>query len=132
VNGEFFGIRVERVQEIILAQERTSVPKADRVIRGLVNLRGQIVTAIDLRRVLGLPDLEDETNHVNLIVNFADGVDSLQVDAIGDVMEVSERKVEPPPPSMVGIDRKYVEGVCKLDGKLLLVLDVDRLTGRME
>ncbi|MCA9441218.1 MAG: chemotaxis protein CheW [Candidatus Omnitrophica bacterium] len=131
-NGEFFGIRVERVQEIILAQERTPVPKSDRIIRGLVNLRGQIVTAIDLRRVLGLPDLDDDQDHVNLILNFADGVDSLQVDEIGDVMEVSEQKIEPPPPSMTGIDKRFVEGVCKLDGKLLLILDVDRLTGRVD
>lgn len=132
VNGEFFGVQVSRVQEIILAQERTPVPKADRTIRGLVNLRGQIVTAIDLRRVLGLPDLPEDREHVNLIVNFADGVDSIQVDEIGDVMEVSEQKVEPPPPSMNGAARRFVDGVCKLDGRLLLILDVDRVTGRID
>jgi purine-binding chemotaxis protein CheW len=129
---EFFGVHVARVQEIIRPQQMTTVPTAELFIRGLINLRGQIVTAIDLRRTLGMPDVANTDEQMNLIINFTDGSDSLLVDRIGDVIEVDASKIDPPPSSMKGIDRKYVEGVCKLDRQLLAILDVDRVTGRVE
>lgn len=129
---EFFGVQVERVQEIIRPQDLTPVPIADKVIRGLINLRGQIVTAIDLRRAISMPDSEHLNEQMNLIVNFSDGADSLLVDRIGDVLEVSANRIEPPPLSMEAVDSKFIEGVCKLDQGLLLILDVDRVTGRVE
>jgi purine-binding chemotaxis protein CheW len=131
LHGEFYGIEVGRVQEILLSQRMTPVPSASPSIRGLINLRGQIVTAIDLRRVLGLPDPEDFTRQINVIIRFPDGADSLLVDKIGDVLEVAASKIEPPPPSLKSVDRKHVEGVCKLENTLLVILHVDRVTGRV-
>lgn len=132
LNDEFYGIQVERVQEILLAQERTPVPNAAASIHGLINLRGQIVTSFDLRTALGLPEREADKDPVNVIVKFPDGADSLLVDEIGDLLEVSASQVEPPPATMKGVERNFVEGVCKLDDTLLLILDVDRVTGRVE
>ncbi len=129
---EFFGIEVGRVQEIVRPQQMTPVPTAERIIRGLINLRGQIVTAIDLRRILGMGDTEKPNDQMNMIVRFPEGSDSLLVDQIGDVIEVAASHIDPPPSSMKGIDRRYVSGVCKLDKSLLVILDVDRLTGRVE
>jgi purine-binding chemotaxis protein CheW len=132
LDGEFFGIQVGRVQEILLAQQMTPVPNSSDEVVGLINLRGQIVTAIDLRKVLGLAAPEKIENQTNVIIRFQDGSDSLLVDRIGDVLEVAASKIEPPPSSMKGIDRKHVEGVCKLENTLLVLLDVDRVTGRTD
>ncbi len=132
LDGEFFGIEVGRVQEIVRPQQMTPVPTAEQTIRGLINLRGQIVTAIDLRRILGMGDTEKLNDQMNMIVRFPEGSDSLLVDRIGDVIEVAANHIDPPPSSMKGIDRRYVSGVCKLEKSLLVILDVDRLTGRLE
>jgi purine-binding chemotaxis protein CheW len=132
LNGEFFGIEVGRVQEIVRPQPMTPVPTAERTIRGLINLRGQIVTAIDLRCILGMSDTEKPNELMNMIVRFPEGSDSLLVDRIGDVIEVAADHIDTPPSSMKGIDRRFVSGICKLEKSLLVILDVDRLTGRLE
>src|SRR3954469_16736206 len=84
-----FGLDVLKVQEIIRYQEMTRVPLAPPVVRGLINLRGQIVTAIDLRRRLELHDRPADQFPVNVVVYTDDGAVSLLVDEIGDVMDVS-------------------------------------------
>lgn len=132
LDHELFGIEVGRVQEIVRPQQMTPVPTADRTIRGLINLRGQIVTAIDLRRILGMGDTGKPNDQMNMIIRFTEGSDSLLVDQIGDVIEVEATRIDPPPSSMKGIDRHFVSGVCKLEKSLLVILDVDRLTGRQE
>src|SRR5437868_11453098 len=96
VDGHYFGLDVLQVQEIIRFQEMTRVPLAPPVVRGLINLRGQIVTAIDLRRRLEMPDRLDDQFPVNVVVHTDDGAVSLLVDEIGDVLEVSEVLFERP------------------------------------
>lgn len=123
---QYFGLDVMRVQEIIRAQPMTKVPLAPSVIRGLINLRGQIVTAIDLRRRLGLPDRSNGHPPVNVVVQTDDGAVSLLVDEIGDVLEVSESDFERPPETLKGIARELILGAYKLDSRLLLVLDTER------
>ena len=124
VEGLCFGIGVREVQEVIRYQEMTRVPLAASVVRGLINLRGQIVTAIDFRRRLGLPDRDGaESLPMNLVVRTDDGVVSLLVDEIGEVVEVDEDTFERPPPTLEGVARELVRGVYKREGSLLLVLD---------
>src|SRR5438094_9323996 len=91
VNGHYFGLDVLKVQEIIRYQEMTRVPLAPPVVRGLINLRGQIVTAIDLRRRLELSERPADQLPMNIVVQTEDGAVSLLVDDIGDVVEVSEQ-----------------------------------------
>src|SRR5215475_11272759 len=91
VDGHYFGLDVLHVQEIIRFQEMTRVPLAPAVVRGLINLRGQIVTAIDLRRRLEFPDRPAGQLPVNVVVTTDDGAVSLLVDEIGDVLEVPEK-----------------------------------------
>ena len=95
-----FGIDVMNVQEVIRYQEMTAVPLASSVVRGLINLRGQIVTAIDLRARLGLPRARRGRAPMNVVVRTDDGVVSLLVDEIGDVLEVDERSYERAPETM--------------------------------
>lgn len=119
----FFGVEVEMVQEVIRYQDMTRVPLASRVIRGLINLRGQIVTAIDMRRRFEMPDRPDEELPMNVVVRTEEGALSLLVDEIGDVLELDEDHFEAPPATLTGITRELVRGVYKLDGHLLLILD---------
>ncbi|HEU5448223.1 MAG TPA: chemotaxis protein CheW [Acidimicrobiia bacterium] len=137
VDGLCFGIGVREVQEVIRYQEMTRVPLAAPVVRGLINLRGQIVTAIDLRRRLELNDRlsgdtpnpgadDTEVHPMNLVVRTDDGVVSLLVDEIGEVVEVAEDSFERPPPTLAGVARELVRGVYKQQDSLLLVLDTAR------
>lgn len=126
LNERFFGIEVEKVQEVIRYQTITPVPLAPGVVRGLINLRGQIVTALDLRKRLGLPEQSGERLPTNVVIRSDDGAVSLLVDEIGDVLEVSEDAHERPPDTIDGIARELILGVYKLDGRLLLILDTER------
>jgi purine-binding chemotaxis protein CheW len=124
--GHHFGVDVTSVQEVVLAQEMTRVPLAPPVVRGLINLRGQIVTALDLRRRLDLPDRPDGGPPVNVVVLTPDGAVSLLVDEIGDVLDAPEAAFERPPETLAGPARDLIRGAYKLDGRLLLILDTDR------
>lgn len=123
----FFGVQVEKVQEIIRYQDMTRVPLAPSVVGGLINLRGQIVTAIDLRRRLALSDRPPDRLPLNVIARTGDETISLLVDEIGDVLEVLDENFEPPPDTLIGKVRELIEGTYKLEERLLLVLDVEKV-----
>jgi purine-binding chemotaxis protein CheW len=126
IEGHFFGVPVRQVQEVIRYQEMTRVPLVPQVVRGLINLRGQIVTAIDLRRRLGMGERPVDQLPMNVVVRTDDGALSLLVDEIGDVIEVEEKTFEAPPETLKGVKREMIHGVHKLPGRLLLVLDTER------
>jgi purine-binding chemotaxis protein CheW len=121
----YFGVEVQRVQEVIRHQPMTRVPLASPTIGGLINLRGQIVTAIDLRRRLGIFDCGSTEHPMNVVVRTDDGVVSLLVDEIGDVISVDAAAFENPPETLRGPERSLVHGAFKLDDRLLLVLNTD-------
>lgn len=127
VGGLFFGVDVQVVQEMIRYHEMTRVPLASAELAGLINLRGQIVTAIDLRRRLDMPArAADDALPMNVVVRTADGVVSFLVDEIGDVLNVEPDAFEPPPETLAGATRELVDGVYKLKGRLLLILNPER------
>ncbi len=127
LDGHFFGTPVPKVQEVIQHQQMTRVPLAPDVVSGLINLRGQIVPAIDLRRRLGLPARSAGQLPMNVVVRTNDGAVSLLVDEIGDVIDVEEETLESPPETLQGFAREVVRGVYKLRERLLLVLDTERV-----
>jgi len=124
---QFFGVPVEQVQEVIRYQEMTRVPLVAQVIRGLINLRGQIVMAVDLRRRFGMEDRPESQLPMNVVVRADDGAVSFLVDEIGDVLEAGEDSFERPPETLEGEAHELVRGVYKLDGRLMLVLDTERV-----
>lgn len=131
--GELFaGIEVQRVQEVLRQQPMTPIPLAPPTIAGLINLRGQIVTAIDLRARLGFPPAPQGLRPTNVVVSDGDAAVSLLVDRIGDVLEVSEELCEPPPDTVSSRFRHVIRGAYKLPGRLLLVLDHDRILSECE
>jgi purine-binding chemotaxis protein CheW len=121
-----FGVDLRSVQEVIRFLRMTRVPLAAEVVSGLINLRGQIVTAIDLRRRLGLEARAQEALPMNVVVRSGDGAVSLLVDEIGDVVEVEESTFEPPPETLLGAVRTMILGVHKLNDRLMHVLDVEK------
>ncbi len=125
----YFGIEVLQVQEVIRSQIMTRVPLATRSVRGLINLRGQIVTAIDLRTRLGLAPFGEGQQPMNVVIRTEDGAVSLLVDEIGDVLDVEEVDYEDPPETLPASARELIRGVYKLQGRLLLVLDTEKAIG---
>ena len=126
LNDFFFGVEVLKVQEVIRYQEMTRVPLAPCMVRGLINLRGLIITAIDLRLRLGLEPRQDDELPMNVVIRTDDGAVSLLVDEMGDVLEVSEESFEAPPETLQGQARELIRGVYKLKERLLLILDTER------
>ncbi len=108
----------------------TRVPLAPPVVRGLINLRGQIVTAIDLRRRLGLPAAPSDQPLMNVVVRTEDGPVGLLVDEIGDVVEADCATFEPPPSTLEATARATIRGVHKLEGRLMHVLDTEKVTDK--
>ena len=123
LDGLSFGVPVEQVQEVLHSQPMTRVPLAPAVVRGLINLRGQIVTAFDLHRRLGLAERRADFVPMNVVVRTDDGPVSFLVDEIGDVVEVHPEQFETPPNTLRGPARQLVLGAYKLPNQLLLVLD---------
>ena len=126
LDGHLFGVEVETVQEVIRYQEMTRVPLAPGSIGGLINLRGQVIPALDLRHRLGMRERPGGALPMNVVVRTEDGAVSLLVDQIGEVIETSVSHFESPPDTVTAQARDLIRGAYKLDGTLLLALDVPR------
>ena len=131
VDRLLFGVAVEKVQEVIRYQEMTRVPLAPLVVKGLINLRGQIVTAIDLRRRLGLRERPASDLPMNVVIRHNDGAVSFLVDEIGDVVEVEEESFELAPGTVALQARELILGVYKLKNTILIVLDTEKVLDLM-
>src|SRR6202790_5196164 len=121
-----FGVALKGVQEVIRSLDMTQVPLAPAAVSGLINLRGQIVTAVDLRRRLELEPGPLGLQSMNVVVRSEDGAVSLLVDEIGDVVEVEETSFERPPETLRGSVRAMILGVHKLKERLMHVLDIEK------
>jgi purine-binding chemotaxis protein CheW len=121
-----FGVDVSKVQEVIRFQRVTPVPLADRALRGLINLRGHVVPAVDLRRKLHLSDREQDQLPINIVLRTDDGLVSLLVDEILDVVEVDPDNYEPRPKTVCGPVWDLIDSIYKLPERLLLVLETER------
>ena len=123
IGDDTFGIPVVEVQEVIKHQRVTPIPLAQEHVRGLVNLRGQIVTSISLKSLFGLEDKYPK-EYMNVIVNNGKSIYALAVDEILDVIEVKQAIFEATPKNMDSKMQKYTRGVFKLDGDLMVLLNV--------
>ncbi|UOY00630.1 chemotaxis protein CheW [Blastococcus sp. PRF04-17] len=126
LDGDLYGIEVEHVQEVLRSQQLTRVPLAPSAVAGLINLRGQVVTAIELRERLGRPARPEGTDAVVIVVRLDGEAVSLLVDSIADVVDVDASDFEAPPDTLEGQARDLIRGAYKLDGQLLLALDVEK------
>ena len=127
LDGLLLGISVNEVHEVLLAQTLTPVPLAHPVVSGLINMRGQIVSAVDLRRVLRLSARPDDAPPpVNVIVRSGAELMSLLVDQVGDVLEIESRLLTPPPDTSPAETKNLFRGAYQLLRQLLLVFDTNR------
>ncbi len=126
----FFGLPIDVVIEINRFLEITPVPLASDYVAGIVNLRGHILTAINLGLRIGLLSSFSQGENrtfFNIIMGNREEPMSLLVEKIGDVMTIPRDKIEPPPEILTGVDKKYVKFICKLPGQLLTILDWEAL-----
>ncbi|MCA9639909.1 MAG: chemotaxis protein CheW [Polyangiaceae bacterium] len=132
LDGSRFCIDVAMVQEVLKPQPMTEVPLASARIQGLINLRGRIVSAINLRKCFGMDPGGTDSRDMNVVVRVGESVVSLIVDQIGDVVEVDEQQFERVPDTLNAKFCDLVQQICKLPNDLLLVLDPARVVAGME
>ena len=126
VADRLYGIEVTRVQEVTKALAMAKVPLAPKFVHGLINLRGQISTAIGLRELFEIKEAAPE-EQMNVVCKLGDVLVSFLVDKIGDVMELSEADFELAPETVPESVRKFVEGVYKTPGMLMSVIEIDKI-----
>jgi len=126
IGGEEFGLDILRVQEIIRIQALTRVPNSPEFVDGVINLRGKVIPVIGLRKRFGLEDLAHDKQTRIIVVEVRGTVLGFIVDSVSEVLRIPRNTVEPPP-RLGKVEREYVSGVGKLDNRLLILLDVDRL-----
>ena len=129
IGGNLFGIDALDVQEIMSPQRVTRVPLAPPGVAGLLNVRGELVTAIDLRQWLKVPARETGAGLMNIVLRTGDGAVSLLVDAVGEVLRIAESACEPVPPTLRGPVRTLTDAVVKLNDRLLLRLKTEAIFG---
>lgn len=132
LGNEEFSLDILRVQEIIRHMELTRVPRTPDFVDGVINLRGRVIPVLDLRKRFGLPS-DAKTNETRIIVVDVDNKTvGLKVDAVSEVLRLPADTVEPAPAIVTGAESDYIKGVGKLDGRLLILLDVEKILTRTE
>jgi purine-binding chemotaxis protein CheW len=126
VGGEEFGLEILRVQEIIRIQQLTRVPNSPTFVDGVINLRGKVIPVVGLRKCLGLEDRPHDKQTRIVVVEVSGNILGFIVDSVSEVLRIPVETIEPPP-RLGKVEREYVSGVGKLDDRLLILLDLDRL-----
>lgn len=127
IGEQLLGVPVQVVQEVLNSQEIARTPRARPEIAGLLNLRGQIVTAVDLRKRLQLPEREGENEPMNVVVRHGGESFSLLVDEVGDVIDVGGQRPDPAPPTLDTEWKNITSGVYRLEERLVVVVSVDSI-----
>jgi len=132
VENEEFGVDILKVQEIIRTVDITRVPKSPDFVEGVINLRGKIVPVIDLRKRFGIGKKDRDNETRIIVVELTDKVVGFLVDKVKEVIRVEKSIIEPPPELTTNIDSSYITGVAKLQDRLLILLDLDRVLSSSE
>ncbi len=127
IGEEEFGVNILKVQEIIRTMEIAKVPRAPEFVEGVINLRGKVIAIIDLRRRFGLVPKAHDKNTRIIVIEINNIIVGFVVDAVSEVLRIPASTVEPPPPVVAGVDSDYISGVGKLQDRLLIMLDLDKL-----
>ncbi|MDR1242937.1 MAG: chemotaxis protein CheW [Deltaproteobacteria bacterium] len=127
IGEEEFGVDILKVQEIIRTMEITKVPRAQAFVEGVINLRGKVIPIIDLRRRFGLNSKAHDKHTRIIVIEINNMIVGFVVDSVSEVLRIPSGTVEPPPPVVAGMDSEYINGVGKLQDRLLILLDLDKL-----
>lgn len=129
---EEFAVPILQIQEINRLVDITKVPRSPDFVEGVINLRGKVIPIIDLRKRFGLPQAELGKYARIVVVNMEGRMVGLIVDSVSEVLRLSENAIEPAPPVVAGIDSEYIRGLGKLDGRLLIMLDLSKVLTKEE
>ncbi|HHL39735.1 MAG TPA: chemotaxis protein CheW [Deltaproteobacteria bacterium] len=133
LGNEEFSVDILKVQEIIRLMELTRVPRSPDFVEGVINLRGKVIPVVDLRKRFGLSVGDESSNETRIIVvEVGNKTVGFKVDAVSEVLRLPAETVEPPPSLVAGIGSEYIYGVGKLQDRLIILLDVDRVLGEDE
>ena len=127
IGEEEFGVDILKVQEIIRTMEITKVPRAQDFVEGVINLRGKVIPIIDLRRRFGFTSKEHDKHTRIIVIEINNMIVGFVVDSVSEVLRIPAATVEPPPPVVAGVESEYISGVGKLQDRLLILLDLDKL-----
>lgn len=131
LGDEEYAVDILKVQEINRMVEITTVPNTPAFIEGVINLRGKVIPVISLRKKFGLEAKDIDSQSRIMVVNVGATI-GLVVDSVSEVLRLPADTVEPPPAMTSGIDSEYIKGIGKLEDRLLILLDIDRLIGKTE
>jgi len=132
VGNELYGVDIASVESIIKMQAITAVPHAPQFVEGVTNLRGIILPVIDLRNRFGLTQIE-ATKDSRIIVVSLDGTKlGMVVDAVSEVLSIPEGTIEPPSPLVSTVDTAFIQGIAKLDGRLVILVNLEKVFSRSE
>lgn len=129
---EEFAVPILQIQEINRLVEITRVPKSPDFVEGVINLRGKVIPIIDLRKRFSLPQAELGKYSRVVVINMDGRMVGLIVDSVSEVLRLSEEAVEPAPPIVAGIDSEYIKGLGKIEGRLLILLDLNKILSKEE
>lgn len=127
LSGEEYGIPILSVQEIIRPQTPTRIPKAPEFIKGIINLRGQVIPVVSLVERFGLQDVEESEERRIIVVEVEGSTVGIFVDAVSEVMVIGAEQVHPPMESFRSFDARFIEGVVTLDDRLIILIDINKI-----
>jgi len=130
---EEYGVDIAKVQEIVRIQEITRIPQAPSFVEGIVNLRGKIIPIVDLKKRFNLEGEEvSERDKRVIVVNVSNQTIGIVVDSVSEIIRISREDIEPPPPIVAGIEAAYIEGVGKIDKRLIILLNIEKILTEKE
>lgn len=132
LGSEEYAVDILKVQEINRMKEITRVPNAPYYVEGVINLRGKVIPVVSLRKKFGLPEEEDTSKQRIMIMDIQGITIGLIVDSVSEVLRISTDIVEPPPPMTYSVSSEFIFGIAKLEDRLIILLDMDRLIGKEE
>lgn len=127
LGDEEYGIDITKIQEVILMGEITRVPQTPAYVKGLINLRSNVIPIIDLRLRFGMTEISIDSDTRIVVVNMIGKTVGLIVDAVNEVIRVSQDTIASLPPAVAGLGREYLTGLVQLESRLVIVLNIDML-----
>ncbi len=132
VANEFYAVNIARVHEIIRLQQITVIPGAPEFVEGVINLRGKVIPVLDLRKRFHLNVSEHTRSSRIVVVELSNQTIGLIVDGVSEVLRIPADQVDPPSPLVAGIDSRYLRGIAKLENRLIVLLDIDKVLSILE